>query len=47
MRSPEYQAVLPVIFMELMGLSMLVYVISDGCDLLRGDADASRRWPMS
>ena len=28
-----FDAALPVIFMALMGLSMLVYVISDGYDL--------------
>jgi cytochrome d ubiquinol oxidase subunit II len=33
MNSPGFEAALPVIFMALMGLSMLVYVISDGYDL--------------
>ena len=33
MSSPAFEAALPVIFMALMGVSMLVYVISDGYDL--------------
>ena len=33
----SFDSMLPVIFMALMGVSMLVYVVSDGYDLGVGD----------